>query len=256
MSDVLKEYPVEQVHRWYHRLADAVLARKVDGNDPLSGQFLKKYLENRSRTATYTFTPPVYFRSSAEVVQALRFHRRVFLTEERARLGGGLRWAGLIPRLKDGRWDGQSRISLHYESLVEYGGTPIDIARIQLRGTPAEQDLFTSLRGFQLRSDIAVTGAAQGSQVQVTFQSWQAVGIDTYDFNFDEYLTMPNPDYQSQDGDAIRPDLQSFRVYHTNAQRMEIANLAQPYGVRVGPWPVADPNVTGRALIDPNKRLP
>ena len=39
-------------------------------------------------------------------------------------------------------------------------------------GTPEERDLFTSLRGFQLRSDIEVVGIKKGELVTVMFKKW------------------------------------------------------------------------------------
>ncbi|MDJ0656480.1 MAG: hypothetical protein QNJ40_20130 [Xanthomonadales bacterium] len=256
-DDVLKDYPVVRVHRWYNRLADASLARKINGRDPLSGRFLKTYVTNRVKDKEYSFPAPPYLISNHKVTAALAFHRRVFLTEEKARLGAGgatSRWAGLVPRLKDGRWNGASKISLYYESLVEIGSS-FEIIRIQTSGTPEERDLFTSLRGFQLRSDIEVTGQAKGNLITVRFQKWEATALDRYDFNYDEYLTLPNPDFNSTDADAIKPDLESFRVYHKNAKRMVDAGLAAPFRVKVGPWTVTAPAVTGPADIDPAKPL-
>lgn len=256
-EDVLKGYPVEQVHRWYNRLADSALARKINGRDPLSGQFLKTYVTNRIKDKEYSFTAPDYLQNHPKVTAGLLFQRRVFLTEEKARLGKGgatRRWAGLVPRLQDGRWDGASKISLHYESLVEIGSAS-EIWRIQLYGTAEERDLFTSLRGFQLHSEIEVSGMAKGSLVAVRFTKWQAAALDRYDFKYSEHLTLPNPDHQSTDKDAIRPDLETIRVYHTNAKRMVDKGLAAPFKVKVGPWPVSTAQVVAGADIDPNKVL-
>ncbi len=256
-DDILKGYPVERVHRWYHRLADAALARKINGRDPLSGQFLKTYVTNRVKDKAYSFAAPAYLQSHPKVASALMFHRRVFLTEEKARLGRGgktRKWVGLVPRLQDGRWNGVRRIALHYESLVEIG-TASEIWRIQLYGTPAERDLFTSLRGFQLRSEIEVTGMAKGRLVAVRFENWQAAAIDRYDFDYAEHLTLPNPDHKSDDKDAIRPDLEKITVYHSNAKRMVDKGLAAPFKVTVGPWPVTAAKIVAGADIDPKKVL-
>lgn len=257
-DDILKGYSVEQVHGWYNRAADAALAKRIKGQLPLSGQFLKAYVNPRKGKMPYTFTAPGYLQKHSKVTEALFFHRRVFLTEQKARLGKGgktLKWAGLVPRLKDGRWDGAKQISIYYQSLVDVVPSRAAIVRVQLSGTEEERDLFTSLRGFQLRSDIEVTGLKKGKLISVQFKKWEAKAIDYYNFKYDEYLTLPNPDYQSKDKDAIRPDLKSFRVYHTNAKRMVDKGLAIPYDLELGPWRVNHSHVIAPGDIDPAKRL-
>ncbi len=257
-DDILKSYPVEQVHRWYNRLADAALAKRIKGQLPLSGQFLKAYVNPRRGPTPYRFTAPGYLQTHAKVIEGLLFHRRVFLTEEKARLGKGgktRKWAGLVPRIQDKRWDGVKRISLYYQSLVDVAPSYTAIVHIQLSGTEEERDLFTSLRGFHLRSDIEVTGLKKGKLISVQFKKWEAKAIDRYNFQYDEHLTLPNPDHQSKDKDAIRPDMKSFRVYHINAKRMVDKGLAAPYDLEVGPWKVAHSRITASGDIDPAKRL-
>ena len=255
MTDILARYPVKQVHAWYLRLAAMTAKNPVNGHTPLSAQFLKAYLNNKNASASITFTAPPYLKSFPKIRDGLLYHRRVFLTEEKARLGSGKKWAGLVPRLKDGRWNGVSSLTMGYESLVEIGSGYADVVRIQLNGTPQERDLFTSLRGFQLRSDVTVTGKRTGDIVDVTFKRWMAQAKDRYDWNYKEYLTMPNPDFGSRQKDAIEPKQRSFRVYHKNAKRMEDARLAAPYDLVVGPWQVTDPLVLKTAKVDANKKL-
>jgi hypothetical protein len=259
MTDILKAFPVDHVHRWYNRLADAALARKITGKDPLSGLMLKTYVTNKVKDQEYSFPAHDYLQQNNKVRDALAFHRRVFLTEEKARLGRGgntLKWAGLIPRLQDGRWDGKSDIDLYYESLVSIGANLAEIIRIQTSGTQEEMDLFTSLRGFQMRSDVIFSGIPAGKLVQVSVKSWQVTALDRYDFNYSEHLTLPNPDHGSTDPDAIRPDLEKIKVYHTNAKRMVDKGLAAPFKVRIGPWKPTDPALSAGSRIDPAKRLP
>ncbi len=254
MTDVLAEHSVKEVAAWYKRLADQVGRKKLNGNAPLASQFLKAYLNNRNSKAKLKFTPPAYLKNHAKVKAAQGFHRRVFLTEEKARIGKSEKWAGIIPRLNDGRWNGQGKLSMTYESLVEIGGTFTEIAHIQLRGSDQERDLFTSLRGFQLHSSVTVSGTRKGDLVTVKFDVWECKALDRYDFNFSEHLTVVNPDFGSKDKNAIRPDLQKIKVYHKNAKRMEDANLAAPYDLEVGPWAVTDNTVTGEAPVDASKK--
>jgi hypothetical protein len=270
MSDHLAGLPVERVAAWYRRLAGAIGGRRVsdgvaaDGQaitrEPLAAVFLRHYLDNRQRGSTFAFDPPGYLRQDARVITALQFHRAVFLTEQRARVASGEIWAGVLPRIQGRsgfqRWDLSGPLSMNYESLVEIGSGLVDIARIQTRGTDQERDLFTSLRGFQLRSQVAVLGQRQsGGRVRVTFQRWTARARDTYDFDFSEHLTVPNPDYQSTASDAVRPQDETLTVYHRNAERLERANLAAPFVAESREWTVSDARLTSPADVDPGRQL-
>jgi hypothetical protein len=68
-------------------------------------------------------------------------------------------------------------------------------------------------------------------------------------------LTVVNPDYQSTEEQAIRPEQKTLTVYHRNAKRLEDANLAAPYNVALRPWTVSDSRVTGSATIDISRKL-
>ena len=249
MTDILADYPVAAVAAWYARLADEVGKRKLDGSTPLSSQFLRAYLANRNPKSLLLFPPPTYLTQHRKVNEAQRFHRRVFLSEEQARISGRRQRAGIAPRLEDGRWSGQGSLTMSYESLVEIGSSLAEIAQIQLRGSQEEQDLFTSLRGFQLRSTVLVSGQREGDFIDVRFDRWQCAAIDRYDWNYDEYLTMPNPDFGRRAPGSVRPDLRSFRVYHKNAKRLEEAKLAAPFDLQVGLWSVTDPEIAGPARV-------
>ncbi|WMS41478.1 hypothetical protein RDV64_15495 [Acuticoccus sp. MNP-M23] len=238
-DDVLANYDVKKVHAWYLRLAAAVAKKTVKGKTPLSAQLLKTYLTNKIKGATVTFTAPNYLQDYFKVTATLQYHRDVFLSEKKARIGKATKWAGLVPRLDDKRWDGISKIAMSYESLCEIG-SGVEIVRIQMSGTDEERDLFTSLRGFQLHSDVEMKGRKIGFGTIAEFVSWNAVALDVYDFDYGEHLTMPNPDYGSKSADAIAPGQRMIRVYHKNAQRIEKAGLAAPYKVKVGPWKVTD----------------
>ena len=147
-------------------------------------------------------------------------------------------------------------MTLTYESLVEVGSGLTDLIRIQRRGTPQERDLLTSLRGFQLHSEVLVKGAsAGGATVKVTFERWICRVKDRYDFNYNEYFTVLNPDFGSKKSDAVEPASQTIRVYHRNAQRLEKAGLAAPYPIESESWQVTDPKIIGPATIDTTRSL-
>ncbi len=257
--DHLAALPVERVAGWYRRLADRIGRERVGGEEPLASVFLRQYLDNREPGSIFRFPAPAHLRDSEHVQRTLAFHRAVFLTEEKARLTGGTeRWAGVVPRLQGRgyeRWDCAGYLKMHYESLVEIGGTRLDILRLQAMGTPEERDLFTALRGFQLRSDVRLTGEGRApNSYAIRISSWDVRAKDTYDFNFDEHLTVPNPDYQRSGPDAVRPEDADLRVYHRNAQRLEEAGLAAPFRVESEPWP-AGRDLRAGAYVDPTRAL-
>lgn len=261
-TDYLKSLPVTQVAAWYSRLADmfakrpvkdTVQGKQVDAV-PLSAQMLKFYLANRDPAQTFHFDPPNYLRTAPQVMTTLRYHRKVFLSQEKAKVTGGAdRLAGLKPRL-DGakgfqKWDGVTPLALTYESLTEIGSGVGDIIRIQMTGSEQEKDLFTALRGFQLHSATTVRGERNGAGTKVSFMNWSSHVLDVYDWNFSEHLTVPNPDFGSKAADAVRPTDQKLTVYHRNAERLEKANLAAPYKVKSAAWYVTDAEIVGEATL-------
>ncbi len=257
MADYLASLPEPRVAGWYKRLADLIANQKVDGQVPLASIFLQHWLDNRNPQSTFSFTAPKYLRESSYVIEGLKHQRKVFLTEERARRGrsAGV-WGGVIPRLQDGRWTLPAALNMEYECLIEVGSGYVDIARIQVKGTPAEKDLLTSLRGFQLKSEVTVTGAKLSSgKIKVTFTSWQTSVKDRYDWDYTEHFTVPNPDFGSAIPDAVRPKDEKLTVYHSNAKRLEDAKLAAPYDVKSDVWTITDTNIMGPAEVDPSRKL-
>jgi hypothetical protein len=259
MADYLASLPVDRVAAWYRRLANATGQRRVEGQEPYSAMLLRHWLDNRDPKSTFRLPARRYLQTNDKVREALRYHRAVFLTEQEARVGKGslfgsnTRRGGVVPRIQGApgfqRWDLTGKLQLDYQSLVEIGSGPLDILRIQSRGSQEEQDLFTSLRGFQLHSRALVSGQRQGSQVAIRFESWLCEAKDRYDWNYSEYLTVPNPDYGSKAQDAVRPTDMKLTVYHSNAKRLEDAKLAAPYDIRTQAWRVSDPTIVGPATV-------
>lgn len=257
-NDVLASRSVEEVHAWYKRLADKMADKKVNGQTPLSSIFLRHYLSvNNGMTSEereLVFPTPDYLRNESRVIDTLKYHRRVYLTEERARVGKGKKWAGVLPRWKNPGthgWDKKSALQMEYHCLVEM---PL---WLQLKGTEAERDLLYSLRGFQLKSKITVQvrPISDSNNIIVNFTNFKAWIFDTYDFDYSEYITVPNPDYGSELENAIAPDAPTIRAFHTNARRMEQANLAAPYTLRSEVWDVTDPAIRGEGTIDTSKSI-
>lgn len=87
MADILAKYSVTEVADWYGRLAAMIGKQKLNGTAPLSSQFLQAYLKNRKSQTLIQFNAPVYLKNHAKVKAAQAYHHRVFLTEEKARIG-------------------------------------------------------------------------------------------------------------------------------------------------------------------------
>lgn len=263
-DDYLANLPETEVAAWYNRLADFFGKNKIQGQTPLASIFLKEYLKNRNPKTTFRFSAPIYLQNLPKVTDTLKFHRKVFLTEEKARFTGGRRsWAGIVPRLQGKspyqKWDlnKTKSMAMHYESLVEIGAGIMDIRRIQYRGTPAERDIFGSLRGFQLKSTVNVTASVlPDSKVKIVFNSWICEVNDKYDFASVEHLTVPNPDFKRHDlENAVEPDKETIRVYHTNAKRLVKAKMASPFLIKSYGWSVTNRMITQPAVVDPKKNL-
>lgn len=261
MADVLAKLSEAKVAAWYRRLAESIAKKTIGGQEPLASILLRHWLDNRDPKRAYPLKPPNYLKQSSYVTDVLLYHREVFLTEEKARLTGGREiWAGVIPRLQKkpgfSAWDISKPLIMTYESLVEVGSGLADLIRIQRGGTAQERDLLTSLRGFQLVSKVTVKGVkASANMVRVTFEQWNCHVKDRYDFNYNEYFTVPNPDFGSNRPDAVEPKSKSIRVYHRNAQRLEKAGLAAPYPIESEKWLVTDKTITASAEVDISRRL-
>lgn len=272
MTDHLSNLPVGELAKWYRRLADFISQQNKAActknepcvADPLAPDMLIKWLENRSKNTIHRFNAPLHLKSSKEYTYALEYHRDVFLTQQKARIGTKYLskevWAGVLPRLKGMRgfksWHPGSMLQMEYESNVQYGKDRADIIRIQLSGTPTQRDLLTSLRGWSLKSKIVVTGSVLPDQkVSIVFASWVCSGQDVYDFSKVKGLTLPNPDYGQKYGNAVRPNDRTIKVYHTNAIRLEKAGLASPYNVIINDWQMADLKIKQPAIVDPSRNL-
>jgi hypothetical protein len=258
-DDVLAAVPVDQVAAWYERLARGQMRAAPELQPALAGLFLLKWLENRSPATKLQFSAPDHLKKASAVLEVLRYHRAVFLTEKKARVKGGEKWGGLLPRIQGltgyAKWDMHGMVTLPYQSLCDFAPWPWDIARIQQYGSSSDRDLLGSLRGFQLKSNATFTGKLQGGKASIRCFNWDCWAIDRYDWNYSEHLTMPNPDYKSAVKGAIAPEQQLLKVYHKNAKRLEDAKLAAPYDLEVGPWTVTQAEIIQDASIDTTRRL-
>ncbi|HHJ15890.1 MAG TPA: hypothetical protein ENJ80_04245 [Gammaproteobacteria bacterium] len=200
--------PVRQVRLWYGRLAQAIARRPVaGGGTPIASLFMDRYLNPRSNSdgtqAQFVFTAPAYLKNHSIILNALTYHRQVYLTRERARISSSTRWAGIKPRWQNPDrygWTRGTPLSMYYEALVE---VPL---RWQITGNAEEKDILYALgMGFQLHTEVTVDVTQRGSHLDVTFTRFTAKVVDTYDFNYSEHITVPNSDHNSTSPDAVCP---------------------------------------------------
>ena len=253
---MLADCPSPALAQWYRRLA----AFSEAHGGVLAPLLLRLWLDNRDPRAKKVIAPQSNLTGSAMVRDAIAYHRSVYLTEKKERLGGGVeKWAGVIPRLQGvgyPKWDGSGELAMSYQSLAAF--SDLDTASFAFNSMSlAEADVFTSFHNFQLRTDVvvAVQQSAGGGKTMVVFKKFQARAIDRYDWDPAKHLTMPNPDYGVQAPWAIRPDLQRIVVFHANAKRLERDGLAAPYDLETAPWDVTDRAVIAPAVIDPGRKL-
>ncbi|MGH8622587.1 MAG: hypothetical protein ACRET3_10645 [Burkholderiales bacterium] len=248
MNDPLASLKPPVLAAFYRRLADHADRNRGELTISLAALFMRRWLDNRDARSTFIVEPPPHLRNHRRVLDALSFHRRVYLTQERARLTGGIaKWAGVVPRVIGQspfqRWDGKGPLMMDYESLVEI---PL---RYQVTGDDADRDLLHSLHGFQLKTSVIMTGTPpQGrGKWRIAVHSFEAETRDRYDFDYAEHLTLPNPDSGSEAPGAVAPTSAKIIVYHRHAKRVEDAGLAAPYDVRSKRWRITDPRLLGHA---------
>jgi hypothetical protein len=256
MSDELGKLPVAQVAGFYRRLADQVDRNKGKLEVSLAALLMRQWLANRNPTEVFHFDAPTHLQEHPSVVEVLRYHRRVYLTQERAKFTGGSEsWAGIVPRLQGrpphAKWDGTGEKKMEYQSLVEL---PL---RYQLTGSDADRDLLYGLHGFQLKSNVAVAvqGSPGSARLRLTFTGFQARVLDRYDWDYREHLTVPNPDFGSKVAGAVAPTSKTVVVYHSNAKRVEDAGLAAPYDLETNGWGITDSTIAGPGEVDPTRSL-
>ena len=256
MSDFLAALNPVELSAFYRRIADVVDKNKGKIKISMAAVLMRHWLDNRDSSSTFEFDPPDHLKNRVPVIEVLEFHRKIFLTQEKARFTGGIeKWSGVIPRLKGQapfpKWNAKTPLSMDYESLVEM---PL---RYQLTGDDADKDILYGLRGFQLKSNVMLTAVSMpnNSKLKIMFQMFQAQVRDRYDWDYSEHITVPNPDFNSKLANAVAPTAKTIVVYHKHAKRLEDAKLAAPYDLRSKPWDVLEAKLRMPAEVDPNTKL-
>lgn len=246
-NDILAGRTPEEVAAFYGRLADLVDKNKGAVGESLSALLLRTWLGNRDPEFVFEFVTPLHLKANEELNKTLEYHRSVYLTEEKARIGKSVKWAGIVPRIQRKEWDGATALHMEYECLVEI---PI---RKQVWGSDADKDILYALHGFQLRTTVDVFAVSRSAPRawKIHFSSAMAQVVDRYDWDYSEHLTVPNPDYGSSAKGAVDPGSKTVKVHHSNAKRVEDAGLAAPYDIRSKPWWV----MLREGTVDPQKNL-
>jgi hypothetical protein len=249
MKDHLADLNPAEVAAWYSRLADFIEKKAKDKKvtDALAPQFLRHYLKGKGKNLS--FPPPDHLKNSKYVVEALKDHRAWYLTEKP--FNG--KWVGIIPRLQQKEPLYTWPYTMKLNSLVE-----IDVKLIS-SNTPGDNDLLTSLHGFQLYTEcwVWIIHIEKESYLKATLGKFTAKVADRYDFDPDKYFVVPNPDYKnpSKIAKPVEPDSEEMLVYHRNAIRMENAGLAIPFDLESEKWSISDQDIIGPEKVDPNKTL-
>lgn len=258
-DDELSPYTPAEVAAWYRRLAN--LIKKKQG-DSLAALMLLHWLDGKGAKLTF---PHARVERLSFVVEHLRSEvRPVFLTERKAKLKGGEKWAGVLPRIKKmpgfPPWDGTSPIPMEFTG--QSVGVPLSVqakAALGLATDPDELDVLMSLHTFGLKSNVIVTATPvpKTPNYTIKFTSWKTHAFDRYDWDPTKHLTVPNPDFGNPDkvADPIAPAKDTIRVYHSNAKRVEAAGLAAPYDAESTEWTPADPDTVKDALVDASRSL-
>ena len=258
--DHLEDLPPDQVAAWYFRLAQAIERNNTTVKDPLAPKLLKYWMTGKGNK--FTFPAPDHLRQSDYVIDVLGDHRDWYLTEEKFKG----RWVGVIPRLqgKPGfeKWSPWERPD--FNSYFTYGYMYMNLQSlveipVKIFGSLSDGDfdLLTSLHGFQLRTDVRVSGYSYGTEMQLFFNEFLARASDRYDWDPDKHFTVPNPDYNNPFNVAnpVAPSQDQIMVYHKNAIRVEKAGLAWPYDLESEPWRVTDMKIMGPAKIEMDKDI-
>lgn len=97
--------------------------------------------------------------------------------------------------------------------------------------------------------------STDGSPTRSTHAGGRSSASDTYDWDYSEHLTVPNPDYGSAANSAVTPKSDRVVVFHRNAKRFEDAGLAAPYRFRTKPWSITQAALLAPAELDPARPL-
>lgn len=235
--DILSTATIDEVHGWYSRAADRLDAdaRRYGAPGSFAGSNLRRFLNptdesRRSSTANrMTLQIPSYVISHPTVEAAVDYHRRVYLSQEAARLSGGSsRILGAVRRLRDPAgtgWFVGTPMQMHYESLVEFPTLTPPSLFVSDEGRAQHFDTRNAIGSCQLRTEVQVV--VDSSRRRGTFLLFLCYLWDNYDFAAGRHLDLPNPDHGRSTG--LCPHLEEITAYHSNLDRLRSAGRAHDF---------------------------
>jgi hypothetical protein len=101
MIDVLKDLKPPELAAFYKRIADSVDKNRGELKISLAAMLMRHWLDNRDSTSTFEFEAPDHLKDREPVLDELKFHRKVFLTQKKARINKvSYKWAGVLYSLR------------------------------------------------------------------------------------------------------------------------------------------------------------
>ncbi len=184
------------------------------------------------------------------IVDQLEEHRRVYLSQRKTNFSGKNVLGGVVPRLRDGRWDDTSRLSMDYRAkgfdtvgLWAYGVIQGKIlaGKTLTQTELIDSDQFASLHKTSLQTDVIVTGTrVDANTIDVEFDTWSSYIVDNYNWDPKKHLTVPNPDHGNSFGvpNPVRPSDQFVTIYHAHAAEVEACGMAASSAYTCTPWTI------------------
>jgi hypothetical protein len=259
VSDVLASLSAADVAGFYRRLAFDVRKRSPDGRS-LASELLLHWLDGHG-------AQKIFDAGHVKDVSFVRAYLReevrpTLLTQKKAEVKPMAKWAGIMPRIA--RMPGFEKlpgVATGGPYPMMYEGPSVEVPlSVQIRaamggGDPREVDLLYALHKFGLVTNVvaAASPIPGTSKWNVRFDQWRSKVRDEYDWDPTKKISVPNPDYKSNDPKAVTPSEDKVTVYHSNAKRIERAGLAAPYHLESGEWQVNDQAISGPAVVDTSK---
>jgi hypothetical protein len=260
MFDDLAKLTPPELAAFYRRLADFVDQHRGQFKRSLAAELLRHWLDNRDPNSNYMFDMPEHLKNLDPIKDQFEFHRKVFLTKEKARKTKPVpfgtkpepyyEWGGVIPRLQGtlSKWEFEKPNLLRYECLTT---TPISYQ--YPLGSPEQEDLFYSLHNFQLTSYVKLIDEPLGNnKFKILFISWEADVSDIYDFEANKHIPIPNPDFRNPYNikNPVSPSMPYITDFHKHAISLQDAGLAASYNLRSNPWTVTDAKLLAPDIVD------
>ena len=250
-DDILGTASVAEVHGWYSRAADRLdrEARGFGAPASFAGSNLRLFLyptatsRSSSRASRMQVQIPDYAQTHPSVRETIEYHKRVYLSQERARFTAGPpRIAGALVRIRDPSglgWIVGTPMMMHYESLVEIPVPPPAEWWFSVDGRAQHLDVRNAIGGCQLRTEVFLY--VDSSRRRGTFTVFLCYLKDDYDFARGRHMDLPNPDHGVSSG--ICPQRSGFLAYHSNLHRLRSAGRAHDFYWISQPW--TPPGVLG-----------